>query len=138
MVMTGQNARLFFNKKNRLCSTRLIEELYKSPSASDYLFPFKASCLYTTLPEAVPAQLLISVSSRKFKRAHDRNRIKRQIREIIRHLLPLIHKKLEEHQLQAAIIITFIGKEHLTYSYMQEKLNTLVLRLLERHEKSAQ
>jgi ribonuclease P protein component len=132
--MTEQNVRLSFSKKNRLCSTRLIEQLYNNPSVNDYLFPFKVSCIYTLLPEDVPAQILISVSSRKFKRAHDRNRIKRQIREIIRLQLPLIHKKLEERKQQVAIIVTFVGKEHLSYSFMQEKLNHLMLRLVERHE----
>ena len=135
--MNEQTVRLTFSKKNRLCSTRLIEQLYASPSVSDYLFPFKVSCCYTTLPEKIPLQVLISVSSRRFKHAHDRNRIKRQTREIIRHLLPLLHSKLEKRQLQASLLITFVAKEHMSYSFMFEKLQTLLIRLFEQHETTA-
>ncbi|HLP32953.1 MAG TPA: ribonuclease P protein component [Bacteroidia bacterium] len=136
-MLPATKVRLSFSKKHRLCSTKLIEQLYSKPSASSYLFPFKVSCLYTRLPEDVSLQTLISVSSRKFKHAHDRNRIKRQIREILRHQQPLIHQLLHKQNKQAALLITFVGKEHQPFAFMQERLNTTLQQLFDQHEVAA-
>ena len=78
-----------FRKAERLSKEKDIQELFEKGS-SFYLFPFKV----LTLPVEVAGpfhQVLISVSRRNFKKAVDRNRIKRQIREAYRlnkHLLP--------------------------------------------------
>jgi ribonuclease P protein component len=78
-----------FRKAERLSKEKDIQELFEKGS-SFYLFPFKV----ITMPADGPSQfhqILISVSRRNFKKAVDRNRLKRQIREAYRlnkHLLP--------------------------------------------------
>ena len=78
-----------FRKAERLSKEKDIQELFEKGS-SFYLFPFKV----LTLPGSETIQnhqVLISVSRRNFKRAVDRNLIKRRIREAYRlnkHLLP--------------------------------------------------
>ena len=82
-----------FTKSERLCSKKILGELFKKGSTAVgtfYLFPFRL--LYLTEPEAdgaLPA-IVITVPKRQFKRAVDRNLIRRRVREayrLNRHLL---------------------------------------------------
>src|SRR5689334_13993363 len=66
-----------FNKAERLSKKKLIQELFNKGS-SFYLHPFKVLFLKST--DSVN-QILISVPKSNFKRAVDRNSIKRRIRE---------------------------------------------------------
>lgn len=81
-----------FSKNERIVSRRLIERLFGGGlSRSMSAFPLRA--VYMPLERGshdAPAQVLVSVSKRHFKRAVKRNRVKRQIREAYRlnkHLL---------------------------------------------------
>ncbi|MFQ3215160.1 MAG: ribonuclease P protein component [Marivirga sp.] len=72
-----------FKKKECLSSRKIIQELFDKGS-SFYLFPFKVIYLENPLflkDQTTPHQVLISVPKRKFKRAVDRNLLKRRIRE---------------------------------------------------------
>ncbi|SHN20973.1 ribonuclease P protein component [Cyclobacterium lianum] len=70
-----------FSKEERLHSKKLIKELFDKGS-SFFLYPFK---VYYLEKEHLPHnQLLISVSKKKFKKAVDRNYIKRRVREAYR------------------------------------------------------
>ncbi|MFM8741460.1 MAG: ribonuclease P protein component [Cytophagales bacterium] len=65
-----------FKKEKRLSSKKQIEELF-AKGFYFYLFPFKV--VYLPAKTTV-TQVLISVSARSFKKAVDRNLIKRRIR----------------------------------------------------------
>lgn len=68
-----------FKKETRLSSEKLIQELFNKGSYF-YLRPFKV--LHLKLDrQPSPHQVLISVPARLFKKAVDRNTIKRRIRE---------------------------------------------------------
>lgn len=72
----------YFRKEERLCNKRHINALYQNGS-SFFLYPFKV--VFLPCEEiAVPVQVLISVPKRRFKRAVDRNLLKRRIRESYR------------------------------------------------------
>jgi len=78
----GEGAGVRFKKTERLSKEKWIQELFEKGS-SFYLFPFKI--IYLKHPEStLPNQILISVPSRQFKKAVDRNLIKRRIREAYR------------------------------------------------------
>ena len=66
-----------FSKSERLCSQKLIEELYHSGNRM-IVFPYSITWKYyegTEFEES--AQALITTSKRKFHHAVDRNRVKR-------------------------------------------------------------
>ncbi|GAB3775460.1 ribonuclease P protein component [Spirosoma horti] len=80
-----------FAKSERLCSKKILSELFKKGSTSVrtfYLFPFRM--LYIpqseTNPdgETPPPAIVITVPKRLFKRAVDRNLIRRRVREAYR------------------------------------------------------
>src|SRR6478736_3681532 len=89
------NERHKFPSEERLKSKKLIEELFNKGS-SIHLYPYRIFFLpgpaetTTGMP-----QLLISIPKRNFKKAVDRNRIRRQIREIYRLNRTLFYKKTE-------------------------------------------
>ncbi|MCU0420697.1 MAG: ribonuclease P protein component [Cyclobacteriaceae bacterium] len=68
-----------FHRSERLKRQKLIQELFNRGS---YFYLPLVKVLYLTLPpEAAHHQVLFSVSKRSFKRAVDRNRVKRRMRE---------------------------------------------------------
>ncbi|SIT94912.1 ribonuclease P protein component [Pontibacter indicus] len=118
-----------FSKEERLCSKRLISLLF-SKGSSFNLYPLRF--VYHTPDESTDAstQLVISVSKRHFKRAVDRNRLKRQIREAYR----LNKHFLTQHQGKAPrlLAIIYIGKEKKSFDTIQKKLISGLERCLTR------
>lgn len=78
--------------------------------------------LVAPMREEVPAQVLISVPKRNFKKAHDRNRIKRQLREIYRKNKSILYDSLTSNKQQACFLIGYVGKEHITSELLEQKL----------------
>ena len=72
-----------FQKEERLTKEKNIQELFEKGS-SFYLFPFKVFFMPNPDTEYPFHQVLISVSKKNFKRAVDRNLIKRRMREAYR------------------------------------------------------
>lgn len=72
-----------FPKSLRLNSEKLTQELFNRGS-SFYVYPFKVVFLPHPDQDYPEHQFLISVSARNFKRAVDRNKIKRRVREGLR------------------------------------------------------
>ncbi len=95
-----------FKKEERLKSKKYIQELF-SKGSSFYFYPFKliwqAQNSNATNPKH---QILISVPKRKFKRAVDRNLIKRRIREAYRLNKAVISPALISKTLHIAYIYT--------------------------------
>lgn len=72
-----------FKKEERLAGEKHIKELFEKGS-SFHLYPFRVLTLPNPDSEPKINRVLISVSKRNFKRAVDRNLIKRRIREAYR------------------------------------------------------
>ena len=72
-----------FKKEERLAGEKHIKELFEKGS-SFHLYPFRVLSLPNPEPKSQANKILISVAKRNFKRAVDRNLIKRRIREAYR------------------------------------------------------
>ena len=107
---------LTFSKHERLKSTKLIKELFEKGS-SFYLFPFKVIVMQNPDGEIRSHQVLISASKKNFKRAVDRNLIKRRIRESYR-----LNKNLLPNSPLLLIAYIYTAKEILTFAQIQERL----------------
>jgi len=74
--------RFSFGKKEKLCLQLVIDRLF-AEGRSFKVYPIRVMLLPVERAEA-HAQVLISVPKKRVKKAHDRNRIKRHIREAYR------------------------------------------------------
>lgn len=71
---------LHFRKEERLSRKKIIEELFEK-GASRLFFPLKVLSLPHPDPNQIVHQVLITAPARNFKKAVDRNTVKRRIRE---------------------------------------------------------
>ncbi|MBC3539151.1 ribonuclease P protein component [Rufibacter sediminis] len=118
-----------FPKEERLRSKKLIEQLFREGSSFNS-YPLRFVALHLPGPAAeFPVQVLVSVSKRNFKKAVDRNRLKRQMREAYR-----LHKHVLTQSAAAdgtwCIGILYIGKEKNPFNLISKKLNSGLERLL--------
>lgn len=104
-------AKIFsYNKAEKLKSRKLLEQLFAN-GKSFLVFPIKV--IYMELEASHESSLVqagVGASSRNFKHATDRNKIKRVIREAYRvNKLPL-HHFLETQDKKIAIFFLYIDK----------------------------
>lgn len=113
-----------FTKEERLCSKRKIDSLFHSGS-SFIVYPFRV--VYLVGPDQEnpnPAQVIISVSKRRFKHAHERNRIKRLMREAYRlQKQEFLYQDLNKLSMHLDLAIQYVGKEELSYELLFNKMN---------------
>ncbi|SMO87761.1 ribonuclease P protein component [Saccharicrinis carchari] len=103
-----------FPKNEKLCSHTLIETLF-TKGAAFVSYPFRVIYLTTQLPHDVPAQVLFSVSKKRFKRAVHRNLIKRRCSEAYRlNRMQFIETQRQSSQ-QVAFAMIYISNEKLPY-----------------------
>lgn len=106
MSVISDNNDFSLKKTERLHHRNDIQELFEKGS-SFYLYPFKVIYIAEPIDSKIkPQQLLISVPKRKFKKAPDRNFIKRQVREAYRHHKNLIDPEKLSKSLRIAYIYT--------------------------------
>lgn len=120
--MTESRPKKFgFSKAERLTGKKKIEELFQHGS-SFFLHPFLVKFLHTKEENRV----LISVPKKKFKRAVDRNRLKRMIREAYR-----LNKHLLSNEQECFFHVAIIYQDNsiLPYSEIEKKLIILLYRL---------
>ena len=117
-----------FTKEERLSKKKLIDELFSNGS-SFYFSPFKVIFYHKNLESPSPAQVLISVSTKNFKRAVDRNRIKRLVREGYRLNKHLLYDSLNKKHEQLVLAIIYSSKTIESFSFIQEKIISILKKL---------
>jgi len=118
-----------YNKFEKLKSRKQIELLFaKGKSISS--FPVKVFYLPVEHTPVHPVQVGVGVSARNFKKAVDRNTIKRRMREAYRlHKLPL-HEHLVAQQKSVAVFILWIDKQMPTTAALQDLMPTVIEKLI--------
>jgi ribonuclease P protein component len=132
-----------FTKTEKLCSKMLTDKLFKK-GKSFFIYPFKV--IYRVVDDndkftgSYPAKILVSVSKRNFKRAVDRNHIKRLVRESYRKNKGLLYETLDRKEVKITIGIIFTGKQSPTYAEIEKKIIQVIHRLIldfKKHEKKS-
>lgn len=103
-----------FHKSERLCSKKLIAQLFVKGNRGFSRFPFRFSWVEAPLDTQFPAQVLFVVSKRNFPNATGRNKVKRQMRELYRHAKPQLYEVLRRHGKQIALSIAYMSPAHLS------------------------
>ena len=118
-----------FPKEEHLCRKKLIEELFSKQGSSFGVYPLRIVWIPAPALTTAPPQVLISVSKRTFKRAVDRNRLKRLIREAYRLNKYRLTEQPNGHSI-ALLGIIFTGKEKCSLALVEKKLISAFHRLL--------
>lgn len=109
-------------KQERLKSKKIINQLYKDGSSLK-TFPFRMMYLQIEHTSHFPAQVGVSVAKRNFKKAPDRNRLKRLMRETYRLQKHIVYDNLEKPYV---FMISYIGREEKPYEELFSKMNKLL------------
>ena len=122
-----------FAKEERLYEKKLIDQLFKD-GKSFFVFPFKVFYMPLATDGHYLPKVLLSVPKRNFKRAVDRNRIKRLMREAYRRNKSVLFSEKDGcwHQLLIGLIYT--AKVEMDYVEIERKIILILQQLLEKNE----
>lgn len=125
-----------FKKSERLFLNNLIETLFNEGFII-YKHPLKIIWLPSKIITEYPSQVLFSVSRKRFKKATDRNRIKRKIKEIYRIEKTFLYEELIKRNKQILICIAYTGNNSSPTSIeLKSKLKQgldILLKSLDKH-----
>lgn len=114
--------RFSFGKKDKLKSKKVIDALF-SEGKSLVVYPLRLVYLQYNFDTSTQTKTGVSVSKRHFKKAVDRNRIKRLMREAFRLNR---HGYFNNISTQYAFMILYIGKEKPDAVLMHATMNRLL------------
>lgn len=115
--------------QNRLKSKKLFEEIFasgKSLRTADLMLVYKI----VTLPVGISSQAAFSVPKRRFKKAVDRNYLKRLMREAYRHQRPGMENLIKIKNFQVALVFVFTGHQSTHFERVSQKISLLLQQLL--------
>ena len=122
-----------FKKEERLHEKKIIKELFEK-GFNFYVSPFKVLYIDTDFDGKYPAKVLISVPGKNFKKAVDRNRIKRLMREAYRKNKHILYNALGNSSKKIAIALLYTGKVMISYSEVEPKIILILQRLVKENE----
>ncbi len=114
-----------FYKEERLCSQKVIGELFLS-GTSFLCYPLKVVWKDEEPQTPFHAQVVFSVPKRLFKKAHDRNLLKRQLREVYRYRKNEFYHVLEGYDRKIALMIVYIAKEKVEFGQIESAMNKVI------------
>lgn len=124
--------RFTLSKEERICSKKLINELFTGNGRSMTAFPLRVVFMKRTIVDDQPrAAMLVSVPKRYFKHAVDRNRVKRQVREAFRRNKSIITQNLADDHEAVAMAFVWLTDEKFSSSEVENRMVRLLTRISE-------
>ena len=117
-----------FKKQEKLKKSKLIDQLFAEGKAVT-AFPIKLIYLKIEHESPYKIQAGVSASKRNFKKAVDRIRIKRLLREAYRKNKYLIYES--EHTKKHIFMFIYLGKKEVDYHIIEEKMQIILQKFLE-------
>ena len=144
----GVGGEITFSKSERLCSRKLISQLY-AEGHRIMAFPYSVQWRVSSelgvrnselsecgsinselkTPNSELCQVLIVAPKRRFHHAVDRNRVKRLTRECWRRVKPQLYDFLSAHGLSLTVALVYVGNEILPYDKLLSRMEKLVAQL---------
>ena len=115
-----------FNKKEKLKSEKIIGQLFDEGSSVSQ-FPLRLFYLKSSFSEDIKFKIAVSVSKKNMKKAVDRNRIKRLLRESYRlNKCDLFNNTSNQY----ALMVLYLGKDIPDFNLINVKLKLLLASFL--------
>lgn len=112
------------SKSERLCSDTLIKKLFAKGNRSLSRFPFRLTWIETEHPGNETVQVLFLVSKRNFAKAVNRNKIKRQLRELYRFNKPELYQRLNNRKI--ILSVAYTGKSMIGFTELKGAFDKLM------------
>jgi ribonuclease P protein component len=121
-------ARFTFGKTERLKSRKQIDELFAG-GKSFAVFPLRVSYNFFPARPGMTVQAGVTASKRNYKRAVDRNRIKRLLREAYRLNKEELLNAVGEKNLGAAVFFLYTDKTIASFGVIEAAMKTCLKKL---------
>ncbi|MCO5235795.1 MAG: ribonuclease P protein component [Chitinophagaceae bacterium] len=124
--------RFTLHKRERLKSRKRIELLFREGKRFS-VAPFRVVYLIRpagSFPLPSELQFGVSVGKKFFKKAVDRNRIKRLMREAYRLRKPELLKKIDDKSLQLLLFVIFTGREIPDFALVNKQMEVILNKLI--------
>ncbi len=126
--MLQNQIRYTLGKEERLKSRKIIELLFKEGKSFSN-FPFRVVWKYLPQESNIILQAGFTVSSKHFKKAVDRNRTRRLMKEAYRLQKNGLQQNLGHSNKRLGIFFIYVGKEIPDYALVFEKIAVIIGRL---------
>lgn len=117
-----------FGKAYKLCSRKTIGNLFKEGQQLRS-YPFTIYFSEQANFENIPFQVVFSAPKRAFKRAHDRNYIKRLMRETFRKKKLILETELNLQGKQLALFVIYTPKVLPTHAELMHQTEKLIVKI---------
>lgn len=127
-----------FTRAERLKSRKVIEQLFKQ-GQSFAQYPLRL--VWKVIEERqsdFPAQFALTVPKKKFKKAVQRNRIRRLMREAYRLNKHRLYDALQKEEKQLALLVIYTGQETMTFAEIEAAMQQMLRRFVKKWRQSNQ
>ena len=113
-----------FRKSERLCSRKSIGRLFSGGNVL-FHYPFKMIWMESAAENPFPVRMAIGVSGKKIKKAVDRNRVKRLIRESYRISRGRLYESHALRDRQIDMVLLYVADNVYDYDLINMKMKEL-------------
>ncbi|CAN5292328.1 ribonuclease P protein component [soil metagenome] len=118
-----------FTKQERLSGRKTFDVLVHH-GEEFFQFPFRVKWMYSDVEMPFPAQIAFGVPKRNFKKAVERNRIKRMLRECFRKNKHPFYEELAKREICIRVMLMYTHKATLETEECEAKIILTLQRLI--------
>jgi ribonuclease P protein component len=127
----NSNVRNTFRKTERLSSRKEIERLFASGNSIS-AHPLKLMLIKRDGLPDIPVQTMFVVPKRSFRKAHDRNLLRRRMKESFRLQKNILYKHMKEKKQCLSMAILYTGKTETDFATISKAVEELLVKLRNR------
>lgn len=121
-----------FKRAERLKSRKVIEQMFKQGQSFAH-YPLRLVWLVMEERQSdFPAQFALTVPKKKYKKAVQRNRIRRLMREAYRLNKHRLYDALQEGEQQIALLVIYTGQEVMTFAEIEAAMQQMLRRFVKK------
>lgn len=117
-----------FHKQERLCSKKQIDFLFRVGQSSMF-HPVKIIFSESVVEQKFPVKAMFVVPKKNFRKAHDRNKLKRRMKEVYRLHKKNLYASMQLKSKKLLVSFIFIGKKTANYKELETSIKNLMVKV---------